>query len=178
MDRRAVLDLLAAGDLDAVLPLARRHPGRVLRLLLGRLSSADDEEKARAVAALGSLVADRDLFPDARVLELVRRFVWSLNDESGAVPYGVPEAIGEILRHRPELRGTYVPILASYLTDDDLFQTGPIERGVMWGLGRVGPDVLDLAPHGVRALERAAQAHPEPASREEAIKALASLRGA
>jgi len=59
-----------------------------------------------------------------------------LSDESGAVPYGIPEALGEILAKRREFLGNYVPILVSYLIDEELVQTGPILAGVLWALGR------------------------------------------
>ena len=49
-----------------------------------------------------------------------RRFFWALNDESGAVPYGVPEAVGEILAVRPEMQPTFLSILCAHLTEEDM----------------------------------------------------------
>jgi hypothetical protein len=168
--------LLASDDTEAWKERAKGRPFRVLRFLVGRLSSHDDSEKRRAVAALGAIVADRALVDDAQVLELVRRFLWAMSDESGAVPFGIPEALGEVLAHRDELQKTYVPILGSYLTSEELHQTGPIERSVMWGLGRVGRPVNELAEEAVRALETAASFHPDDATREEARQALGRIR--
>lgn len=168
--------LLASDDTDAWKERAKGRPWRVLRFLVGRLSSHDEVEKRRAVAALGEIVGDRTLVDDAQVLELVRRFLWAMSDESGAVPFGIPEALGEVLARRADLQKTYVPILGSYLTSEELHQTGPIERSVMWGLGRVGSPVSELAEEAVRALETAAAYHPDDATREEAKQALGQIR--
>ena len=149
----------------------------MLRYLIGRLFSQDEVEKQRAVQAIGVIVQDTNLVDDAQALELVRRFLWALSDESGAVPFGIPEGLGEVLAHREELQVAYVPILGSFLTSEEMRQTGPIERSVMWGLGRVGPRVGELAAEAVHALDEAAASHPDAATRAEAERALERIRG-
>ena len=140
MRRMADSDELARAlqndDGDTLVALARSRPGRVVRFLTGRLYSADADEKWRAVRALGALAREPGVLADARVLDLLQRFLWALNDESGAVPFGVPEAIGEILAARPEHRASILPILCGMLTEEETFQTGPVERGIYWALGR------------------------------------------
>jgi methylated-DNA-[protein]-cysteine S-methyltransferase len=130
--------LLAGEDYEAVVRLARANAQKVLRYLSGRLCSADEDEKWRAVRAFERVAGDREIVSHERAIELLRRFFWALNDESGAVPYGVPEAIGAILAVRPELQPEYLPILRSMIHEEGMLQTGPIEQGVRWALGRIG----------------------------------------
>jgi len=164
-------------DPEALRALMRQLPARMLRFLSGRLYSADDSEKWQAVWGFGTVVGDRQLFGDERARDLLRRFFWALNDESGAVPHGVPEAIGEILAVRAELQATFLPLLCAQLTEEEMLQTGPIERGVIWALGRVGPPVAETSPEAVAALQRAAAGHPDPETREIARGALGAVGG-
>lgn len=169
---------LARGSPEALLDLARGQTGRVLRYLTGRLCSTDEKKKWQAVRAIGVVVGDPRLLSRQKAAELLRRFFWALNDESGAVPWGAPEAIGEILAVRPELQETFLPMLCSLLTDRDMVQSGSIERGVVWALGRVGAPVAGCAPEAVEALRVAAATHPDPETRQVAARSLASLANA
>jgi hypothetical protein len=168
--------ILKLEDRGALLALAGGRATRLLQYLTRRLSSAREEEKWRAVWALGVVVGDQQLISPERATDLLRRFLWSLNDESGAVPNGVPEAIGEILAFRPELQGRFLPLLCSFVTDEDLTQTGAIERGVLWALGRIGPSVARCSPEAVEAIKLAAKSHPDPDTRKVAAQSLAKLQ--
>jgi hypothetical protein len=168
---------LQSEDHRALLAAAHARLGRTLRYLVGRLCSADETEKWRAVHALGRLVADRSLVSDSQVEELLRRFLWALSDESGAVPYGIPEAMAEVLLSRPEHQDRYVPILGSCVASDEMCQTGAIERGVLWGLGRLGRATADHAPHALEAVRWAASHHPSEKTRRVAEQALGAVEG-
>jgi hypothetical protein len=167
---------LAREDRSALLALARERPGRVVRFLTGRLCVTAEGEKWGAVRALGALAREPGLLTDARVHDLLQRFLWALNDESGAMPYGVPEAVGEILAARPEHRAGMLPILCGMLTEEETFQTGAIERGILWALGRVGPDVLTACPEALDVVAAAARSHPDAETRATAAQTLAALR--
>jgi hypothetical protein len=162
-------------DVEAVIELARNRPGRVVRFLTGRLYAADQNEKWRAVGMFGALAGQPGLLTDARLLDLLQRFLWALNDESGAVPFGVPEAIGEILAARPEHRASLLPILCGMLTNAETFQTGPVERGLYWALGRIGPDVCHYCPAVPGVVAAAARSHPDAETRATAAAAFAQL---
>ncbi len=162
-------------DAGALLRLARGRIGWTLRRLTARLYSACESEKGQAVWGLGVLVADRQLVGQEEAAEQLRRFFWALSDESGMVPYGVPEAIGEILARRPELQEHFLPMLCSLMTDEDRVQSGAIERGVIWALGRVGPPVARAAPEAVEALRTLSETHPDRETREAAGRSLASV---
>ncbi len=169
--------ILAREDREALLQLARSQPGPGLRYLTGRLSSAEEEGKWRAVRALGAVVGDAELVSRQRATDLLRRFFWALNDESGTTPYGVPEAVGEILATRPELQEDFLPILCALATEAEMRQAGPIERGVLWALGRVGSPVACYAPEAVEALRVASTMHPDGETRTVASRSLVSVLG-
>jgi hypothetical protein len=164
--------LLREGDRDAFEAAVRANPRRATRYLVGRLCSADPTEKWRAVRALGDLAHDPALLPADQLEDLLRRFLWTLNDESGAVPFGVPEAMAEVLAAHPELHAAYIPVLGSCLDSDDLSQVGAIEQGVIWGLGRLGSATAKHAPHAVEALRTVASNHADPETRRLAAEAL------
>ncbi len=164
----------AAADPSALLACARDRPSNVLRYVAGRLYSSDEQEKWRAVETLGELSQGSDLVPRRQIVELLSRFVWALNDESGAVPFGIPEAMGEILHRCPDLQSEYLHILGSNLTEASMNQTGAIERGVIWALGRVGP-ASATCPNVTETLHRFAESHPDPETRAIARHALSQM---
>jgi hypothetical protein len=82
----------------------------------------------------------------------MRRLLWSLNDESGGIGWGAPEAMAEIMIQNEVLFQEYVHMLLSYMREDgpDLFQDGnylelpQLQRGVVWGVGRLAGKYSDL----------------------------------
>ncbi len=167
--------ILEREDREALIHVARKQTARVPRYLNGRLCSANDEEKWRAVRALGVVVEEAQLVSREVAIDLLRRFFWALKDESGAVPYGAPEAIGEILAVRPELQADFLPTLCSLPTDEDMPQTGSSERGVLWALGQLGPPVVRYSLEAAEALRQAAKRHPHPETREITARCLALI---
>ncbi|MFH1843822.1 MAG: DVU0298 family protein [bacterium] len=175
---REIDQLLAREDYDGVVELARARLAKVKRFLVGRLYSADEQEKWHAVRALGALVETPGILERSKIVGLLEQFLWSLSDESGVVPYGVPEAIGEILARRPEFQEQFLPILCSLVTHEDMLQTGAIERGVFWALGRIGPPVATCSSHAVTGIRYAIWQHPDEQTREVATWALAQINQA
>lgn len=138
---------------------------------MAELYSTDPKRKWRAVLALGLAMGE---LTTAKVERQVRHFLWAMNDESGAVPYGIPEALGETLAVRPELKPGILPILVSFLVSEDLFQTGTILAGAIWALGRVGledPEEKERALPGLRS----ALGSEDPQVRGAAAWAVAQL---
>ncbi len=169
---------LATEDHGSLVKEAARHPGRVLRFLNSRLYSGKEAETLRVVRALGAVVRETNIVSGQRATDLLRRYVWALNDESGAVPYGVPEAIGEVLAVRPEFQEAFLPILCSLLTEEEMSQAGPVERGAMWAVGRLGAVVPSCSPEAVAAVRRAAVSHPDQDVRAAAVRALKQIEAA
>jgi hypothetical protein len=163
--RKNIDDAVGNEDWGGLFQLARLEPAKTLRYLTSRLCSADEPLKWKAVRALAAVAGDREVMSEDRIRGLLRRFVWLLSDESGNVPFGVPEAFGEVLVARPELQAEFLPLLCSLAYDPERIQTGSIEQGVFWALGRVGQPAAACSPEAVEAVDRAAHQHPEPQTR-------------
>ncbi|MBU1171155.1 MAG: HEAT repeat domain-containing protein [Proteobacteria bacterium] len=106
--------------------------------------------KWRAVSATGSVVSalSKISIEDARII--MRRLMWMLNEESGGIGWGVPEAMGEIMAQSRILAGEYNRIILSYLDESGNFiEHEPLQTGVLWALDRLAetwPDLLSQAP--------------------------------
>lgn len=118
--------------------LAAMPQARVLKALFSLLCRPEPFLHWRAVEVMGPLVArvgDGDM-EAARVV--MRRFMWSLNDESGGIGWGAPEAMAESLVHNDTLADEYSHILVSFMREDGFYlEYPPLQRGLMWGLGRL-----------------------------------------
>ncbi len=172
LSKTIVDEAVSNKDWPALLELARQDSAKVLRFLTARLCTGDDDMKWKAVRALGVVAGEREVTGEERVRELLRRFVWQMSDESGNVPYGIPEAFGEVLVARPELQEEFLPLLCSLAYDPERTQFGPIEQGVIWALARVGAPAAACSPEAVEAVVRAAAEHHDPQTRHLASWAL------
>jgi hypothetical protein len=157
--KRKVLDLLRSDSFDQALSELSDLPARqVINPLISFLLSKNEEIKWRAVSALGHVVASlaRKDMESARVV--MRRFMWMLNDESGGIGWGAPETMGEVIASHDGLAKEFAPVLISYAWEDGNFlEYEPLQRGAVWGLGRVAqerPDIVqDAIPHLMSFLE-------------------------
>jgi hypothetical protein len=145
--KRVVLKALEAGNEADALALLRGIPLRQLvSPLFGALHHMEPRIHWIAVRVMGAVVdrlAGEDM-EEARVV--LRRMMWNLNDESGGIGWGVPEAMAEILARNKVLAGEFMNILASYSREDANFlEHEPLQHGLLWGLVRVArerPDEL------------------------------------
>lgn len=149
--KRKVYDLLKSADFEQALEELCRLPARqVINPLFSFLYNSDEQIKWRAVTAMGAVVAnlaDKDM-EEARVI--MRRLMWNLNDESGGIGWGSPEAMGEILACHEGLAKEYVNILISYTMEDGNYLENEIlQRGLLWGIGRLS----QVRPHLVRKIK-------------------------
>jgi hypothetical protein len=179
--RKNVLEALRAEPWPQGLAGLEEHsPKTLLGPLFACLLEPDALVRWRAASAFGTVVAR--LFEakpeDAR--QLMRQFMWRLNEESGNVAWGVPEAFGEILAAQPALAREFHRVLASYIherdckTGDNYLELCPLRRGVYWALGRLAEARPELA---VPALEDliAALSGDDPESRGLAAWAMGAL---
>jgi HEAT repeat protein len=137
--KKKLFDLLNQGDWDQALVEISRLPHRqIINPLLSFIQSGNEKVKWGAVRAAGQVVsqlADRDL-EAARVI--MRRLMWTLNDESGGIGWGSPEAMGEILAGHRGLAQEYAHILLSYAREDgNYLEHETLQRGLLWGIGRL-----------------------------------------
>ncbi len=137
--KRTIKKLLLQKDLESGLTEIGRLPARrAINPLFSFLCSLDELLKWRAVLAMGEVV-DRlaaENMESARVI--MRRYMWQLNDESGGIGWGCPEAMGEIMARNKNLAEEYWCILISYIRPDGNFLEHEIlQRGALWGVGRL-----------------------------------------
>jgi hypothetical protein len=98
--------------------------------------NANELVKFRSIAAMGVLGARLEQTNIEKARVVLRRIMWNLNDESGGIGWGSPEAMGEILRQSPRLALEFKSILFSYLDPDGNFiEHEMLQRGVLWGIG-------------------------------------------
>jgi hypothetical protein len=142
--RKLVLEALRAEPWPSGLTGLDALPAKpLLGALFACLLEPDQLTRWRAASAFGYAV--RRLFDhkpeDAR--QLLRQFMWRLNEESGNIAWGIPESFGEILAAQPELAEEFHRVLASYINDrdcktgDNYLEHCPLRRGVYWALARL-----------------------------------------
>lgn len=148
MDKRRVEELLRAPDFSENLAVWRSFPARkVINPLVSFLCSADECVRWHAVTAAGivtAALAEQD--PEsARVI--VRRFLWQLNDESGGIGWGIPEALGESMARSPLLAEEYARLALSFIKEDENFlEHPPLRAGALWALARLLQSRAHLLP--------------------------------
>ena len=156
-----VIELLRRGGLvDLKGQLQALPETGMLNALFSCLCHPEEVVRWHAVSAFGMVVpviAENDL---ERARTVMRRFLWMLNDESGGIGWGVPEAMAEVMFYSPPLGREYLHMLVSYTKDDgpELFQDGNfleldmMQEAVLWGLCRVAPVYCEeLAEHHLEA---------------------------
>jgi hypothetical protein len=171
--RERILEILSESDVDAGIRALRcMHPGKVVNALFSFLYSQDETIKWRAVTAMGFLVRDlADVEPE-KARNVMRRLMWNLNDESGGIGWGSPEAMGEILARHEGLSREYAPILLSYANQDANYLELPmLQRGLLWGIARLSEErrhlVIGSKSHFFPYLES-----EDPAVRGHAVRIL------
>jgi hypothetical protein len=120
--------------------------------LVRSLYHPDAELRWRAADVLGKASAGWFSSHPARVERLLQRLAWALNDESGTVGWGVPQAIGEIVLHQQAACDRYGSLLASWLGDKEVEVGNELMvHGVIYALGRVAAhhpgSVQSALPH-------------------------------
>jgi len=168
--KKKLFDLLSQGDLDkALVETGRLPPRQIINPLLSFIQSGNEKVKWGAVKATGQVVsrlAESDL-EAARVI--MRRLMWTLNDESGGIGWGSPEAMGEILTAHSGLAQEYALILLSYAREDgNYLEHEGLQRGLMWGIGRLSEKRPELVRGSAEFLL------PYLQSQDEVIRGLAA----
>ena len=176
--KRQIVERLAAETPDKVLSLLETVPPRqAVTPLISALYSQEPHTRWNAITALGLVLAQMagDDMEHARTV--MRRFIWSLNDESGGIGWGAAETMAEAMVHHEGLYQEYARILLSYIREDgNYLEYPPLRRGALWGLGRLGyarPELLREI--NSRKYLRDYLADPDPQSRGLAAWALGAL---
>jgi hypothetical protein len=128
----------------------RSCPKESLHGLFASLYSTDSLVRWHAVTGFGvvvSALAEHSL-EDARIV--MRRLLWSVNEESGGIGWGAPEALAEIMASHAGLAREFASILRSYIheahaRDDNYLELASLRRGAVWGIGRLAEGDPSLA---------------------------------
>ncbi|MBW1696288.1 MAG: HEAT repeat domain-containing protein [Deltaproteobacteria bacterium] len=152
--KQTLKQLLAQDDFNACLESIRQlPPRRVIGPLFSFFFAQDELVKWRSITATGVVVSDlanQDM-EAARVI--MRRLMWNLNDESGGIGWGSPEAMGEIMSRHERLADEFSCILISYIREGGNFvEHEMLQRGVIWAIGRLAHVRPELCKDAVASL--------------------------
>ncbi len=141
-----VLTLLNGQDLNNIIKALDSYPPKaVINALFSAICREDPHIRWFAVSCMGHTInrlAKKEM-EEARTV--MRRFLWSLNDESGGIGWGAPESMAEVMCQHAGLAEEYVHMLISYMREDgeELYQDGNylehplLQQGLLWGIARM-----------------------------------------
>ncbi len=144
--KKEVLAFLAAGNLEkSRRELAKYDEQGLVNPLFSALYRPEEILRWHTVTLFGEVLArlaDKNM-EAARIV--MRRYLWSLNDESGGIGWGAPEAMAEAMYHHDRLCDEYLHMLISYMRPDgplehqdgNFLELPELQRGLLWGIGRL-----------------------------------------
>ncbi|WP_297670803.1 DVU0298 family protein [uncultured Desulfovibrio sp.] len=95
----------------------------------------------RAAVGLGRVAARLAQEQPEAARNIIRRLMWHLNEESGNIGWGIPEAFGEILAASEPLARDFHRVLISYVIDlgrdDNYCDNDVLRRSCYWAIGRL-----------------------------------------
>lgn len=176
--KSAVRSRLQAPDWPAFARELDAYPARELVGPLFACLPLGGEATDRAAAALGravSRLADEHI-EEAR--NVIRRLMWHMNEESGNIGWGIPEAFGEVLAQNRRLADEFHSILFSYITntgkEDNFCDNAVLRRSCYRAAERLALARPDLAPQA-RGPFQGGLRDEDPACREAAREALEKI---
>ena len=152
--KKQITLLLQSQDLDQVLAAITQLPARqTISPLFSLLYHGQEAIRWRAVSAIGVVVAQLAAEDPSAARVCMRRLMWQLNDESGGIGWGSPEAMGEIMAVNAALANEYANILISYIDPDgNYLEHEMLQRGVLWGIGRFAHEKPEFIENAVPML--------------------------
>lgn len=166
-------ELLSRGALEQVAEEAQGRK-RVLGSLVSLTFDANPLIGWRAVEAMG-LACDRIAVQDPdHVRQHVRRLYWLISEESGGICWRAPEAMAEIVRHRPKLLNDWVPVIGNLLNEMAEEDLQHFRAGILWAIGSLG-EVCKGAVDGVMRPITAALGNEDPHVRGMAVRCLSAI---
>ncbi len=136
--KKILPQVLLQEDFNQALAEIRTWPSKfTISPLLSGVYQVDEVFKWRSILALAAVMNDlaNEDMEEARVV--MRRIMWSLNEESGGIGWGMPEAMGEIMAQNRALAEEFGHILVSYMREECYLELPAMQRGLMWALGRL-----------------------------------------
>ena len=138
--KKRLHEILSNSNWESFLNEVYSYPLRqVINPLISFLCNQDENIKQRAILTIAqvvNLIAEKDM-ESARII--MRRLMWSLNDESGGIGWGAPEAMAEIMSLNAQLANEYSSILISYANPKgNYLEHIELQKEVLRGLSRLG----------------------------------------
>jgi methylated-DNA-[protein]-cysteine S-methyltransferase len=135
--KKKLHELLDQGRFEQIAAMASEKK-RVLGILVSLTFDPDPQIGWRAVEAMG-VTADRIAEDDPEYVRgHLRRLYWLLSEESGGICWRAPEAMAEIVRHRPKLFADYALIVVSLIREMAEEDLDHFRAGALWAIGRLG----------------------------------------
>lgn len=143
------LTLFQQGGFSHALDEIGRFPHRqAVNPLFSFFYHQDEMIRWRAIVAMGEVVSQLAVIDLESARVVMRRLMWNLNDESGGIGWGSPEAMGEILARSQLLADEFSHILVSYIRKDmNYLEHEKLQQGVLWGLARLA----EIRPNLIRS---------------------------
>lgn len=149
--RREIRRLLSGpdwqGQLQGIADRGSQAIGPLFSFLL-----LEPEMMHRAARALGLVIAAMHRQNPEAARNVVRRFMWHMNEESANIGWGIPCAFAETLAASPGLAAEYGRILNTYIMDlgfdDNYCDHDILRRDCYWAIGRLaqaGPEIAEAA---------------------------------
>ena len=145
--KKEIFKRLSAPDIQNHLESFDAIPARrAVNPLFSFLYHLEPMIKWHAVSAMGHVVANLANTDMESSRVIMRRMIWNLNDESGGIGWGSPEAMGESMACHNRLADEYHRILVSYIRPDGNFLEHPeLQKGLLWSLVRLAAVQPELA---------------------------------
>lgn len=166
LSKKDVKAHVLAGQMDPLLAAAPTDR-KILRTLQRLLYSGDDTLRRRAAEALGRVGAVVGEENPGAVSKLLQGLLYAITD-TAASSWGSFEAIGEIIRYKPELYAGYLPQLFPFLSDET--RRAPTLEALAT-VAEVRPDLLRKHTYHFLAF----LSDPEPAVRGQTARLLGHL---
>lgn len=172
MLKKRIIALLKSPDFPRDLESMAGIPiQKILGQLFAALCSEEEEIKWRAVSIIGIKVASLAETDREGARAILRRMIGLLNEESGGIGWGIPEAMGEVLARNANLAREFAPILISFIRRDGNFlEFELLQRGVLWGIGRLA----EAQPQRIQSLGAETYLRPYLSSSDSSVRGLAA----
>lgn len=176
--KQQLKDLLSAPDWRDHLPELRSMGQPAVGPLFSFLL-LEPLMRHKAALALGQVVAGLEEGSAEDMHNIMRRLMWHMNEESGNIGWGIPEAFGEIAAACPQAGREFHRVLISYIIelekDDNFCDQDVLRRSCYWAIGRLAQSRPDLAAPARPWLRKGAALDRDTVCRGMAAWALSCL---
>lgn len=133
VNKQLVVQLLAEQKYDALIKIAAKYHKKVLRYIrLNLYHGYHNPLRWYAIEALGRLAKEFGSQKPEVYKNFLERLVLSMDQESGNVPWGSPEAMASIISSQPHLFGNFTSLLITNSLANPM-----CHQGLIWAISRI-----------------------------------------